>query len=805
MSKKTGTVLLSEQSRRISLRCPVILASAKLMQDLESGKYSITAELEYPVGAAAAQNIRSVILVVRVPDKTGKAIPTGDESELLAKQIRFGEEGFPCGESAAFSFAVDIKPQPGTKFGAPDVAISRIHFEDGSIVDYLRGDFFPVPAAPALLEKKYDAEGVAKIRARLGEQASVVPEKLSPVVWRCTCGELCQEEECANCKSSRSEIFAYFGDTELILHPGFNFHKLLKIALIVTGSVVGVLAVVLTTILLVKNGNKPVVTTEGSGSVPATTVVEPPEGTETRERVQFYLDRDRYEDAWTLADKDADAASLKPDICLAAIEYYRGAKDYETVCLYGERLAEYQNTNESADTLAALYTETYEYYIGESDFEKACELAKNRMQDSEKLSQAANGWIAAVRGGSVTPVHTDEGYRECLWIVDHYLPEDVALKKSIVSAAVDALLAENKFTEAEEFAASDPDGGAELQYVIRRSAVQYYMDQKDYPAAFDAAKRTDDAELIAEVCEQIPDMALRANLPAYISYLWGSPDKLQKVLANSIAQDRFAARINDDGTVSYGANRLFDPEAEGYYGAVCVSVAVGSDHVAILLDTGRVVVLNGKGELDSKNGYTGTDTLAISAAGDYTLVLLESGKIVLCGDSPFSSADRSKLNGLNDVISIAAGEKHALFLKADGSVTAIGDNSKGQCDVGGWTGIAQIAAGASHSVGLKADGTLVGCGNSQNGRMDFSGWTDVVAICAGQSSTAAIRKDGSALFAGGTIGVTPADPTGLTKITEVAAGQFGMLVKDESGRVRSVGQYAPDLSGFPEGSSIARG
>lgn len=803
MSKKTGTVLLAEQSRRISLRCPVILASAKLMQDRESGKYSITAELEYPLSAADTQNIRSVILVVRVPDKAGNAIPTGDESELLAKQIRFGEEGFPCGESTAFSFSIDINPAPGTKFGAPDVAISRIHFEDGSIVDYLRGDFFPVPVAPVPLEKKYDAEGVAKIRARLGEQAIVVPEKLSPVVWRCTCGELCQEGECANCKASKSELFAYFGDTELILHPGFNYHKLLKIALIITGSVVAVLALVLTTILLVKNSGNPA-NTDGPGDGPSTSEIEPPDGTEASERVRFYLGRDRYEDAWAVAEKEADAESLKVEICLAAIEYYRGVSDYESACLYGERLVENQNTYESADTLAALYEEAYDYYTGASDWESACELAMNRMQDSAKLAQAANDWISAVRGGSVLPTHTDGTYLECLWIVDRYLPEDSTLKKSVVSAAVDAMLAENKFAEAEEFAGYDPDGGAELQYVIRKSAVEYYLGQKNYPAAFEAALRTDDAELIARVCEQIPDMALRANLPTYISYLWGSPDKLRTVLANTIAQDRFAARINDDGTVSYGPNRLFDPEAEGYSGAVAVSVAVGSDHVAILLNSGSVVVVGADGKIQKKNGYTGSGAIAVSAAGDYTLVLLETGKVQLCGNSPFDSSQKSKLNGLTDVISVAAGEKHALFLKADGSVTAIGDNGKGQCNTGDWTGIVQIAAGISHSVGLKADGTLVGCGNDANGRMDFSGWTDVVAISAGRSSTAAIRQDGSVLFAGGTIGATPANPAGLTGITEICAGQFGMLVKDGSGLVRSVGQYAPDLDGFPEGAG-ARG
>jgi alpha-tubulin suppressor-like RCC1 family protein len=41
----------------------------------------------------------------------------------------------------------------------------------------------------------------------------------------------------------------------------------------------------------------------------------------------------------------------------------------------------------------------------------------------------------------------------------------------------------------------------------------------------------------------------------------------------------------------------------------------------------------------------------------------------------------------------------------------VGDNSAGQCNVGGWTGITQVAAGIYHTVGLKSDGTVVAVGS----------------------------------------------------------------------------------------------
>ena len=41
---------------------------------------------------------------------------------------------------------------------------------------------------------------------------------------------------------------------------------------------------------------------------------------------------------------------------------------------------------------------------------------------------------------------------------------------------------------------------------------------------------------------------------------------------------------------------------------------------------------------------------------------------------------------------LACGNFHTVGLKTDGTVVAVGPNSMGQCDVGGWTNIQQVAA-----------------------------------------------------------------------------------------------------------------
>jgi len=55
-------------------------------------------------------------------------------------------------------------------------------------------------------------------------------------------------------------------------------------------------------------------------------------------------------------------------------------------------------------------------------------------------------------------------------------------------------------------------------------------------------------------------------------------------------------------------------------------------------------------------------------------------------------------------------------------VVAVGDNPYGQCNVGGWTNIIHVAAGSRHTVGLKSDGTVVAAGWNIFGQCNVGGW-----------------------------------------------------------------------------------
>ncbi len=98
--------------------------------------------------------------------------------------------------------------------------------------------------------------------------------------------------------------------------------------------------------------------------------------------------------------------------------------------------------------------------------------------------------------------------------------------------------------------------------------------------------------------------------------------------------------------------------------------------------------------------------------------------------------------------SIDAGAKHTVLLRSDGTVSACGDNTYGQCDVGSWKNIVQISAGAYHTVGLKKDGTVVAVGKNKDGQCDVNEWKNIKEIATGDSDTYGLTSDGTVVYTG---------------------------------------------------------
>ena len=163
----------------------------------------------------------------------------------------------------------------------------------------------------------------------------------------------------------------------------------------------------------------------------------------------------------------------------------------------------------------------------------------------------------------------------------------------------------------------------------------------------------------------------------------------------------------------------------------------------------------------------------------------------------------------SNVTAVATGQLHSAFLRTDGSLWVMGDNTHGQLGDGSNNaqsvpiqvaiGVARIAAGYDHTLFLRTDGTLWGMGSNEVGQLgdglgrDHNGpvqiATDVVAIAAGLQHSLFVKSDGTAWATGdntwgqlgdGTYAQRPSPVPVATGVARVAGGwRHSLFVKTD--------------------------
>ncbi|NJK44472.1 MAG: hypothetical protein HC933_09450 [Pleurocapsa sp. SU_196_0] len=164
--------------------------------------------------------------------------------------------------------------------------------------------------------------------------------------------------------------------------------------------------------------------------------------------------------------------------------------------------------------------------------------------------------------------------------------------------------------------------------------------------------------------------------------------------------------------------------------------------------------------------------VAISAGGVHSLALKSDGTVLSWGGNSFGQLGRATpgacvnndsfspipapVNGLANIVAIAAGSTHSLALRSDGTLLSWGAGGSGQLGDGSFTHcqlepvivqnkahIKAIAAGGTHSLALRSDGTLLSWGENRAGQLGIGsrdneslpvivpGVNGVVAIAAG--------------------------------------------------------------------------
>ncbi len=108
----------------------------------------------------------------------------------------------------------------------------------------------------------------------------------------------------------------------------------------------------------------------------------------------------------------------------------------------------------------------------------------------------------------------------------------------------------------------------------------------------------------------------------------------------------------------------------------------------------------------------------------------------------------NSISSWTNIMSLALGEFHAVGLNVNGSVSAVGNNSYGQCNVNEWEYITAVAVGGWHTVGLRDNGTVVAVGADKEGECKVSEWQDIIQIAAGKRHTVGLKRDGTVVATG---------------------------------------------------------
>ncbi len=174
----------------------------------------------------------------------------------------------------------------------------------------------------------------------------------------------------------------------------------------------------------------------------------------------------------------------------------------------------------------------------------------------------------------------------------------------------------------------------------------------------------------------------------------------------------------------------------------------------------------------------------VAAGGRHTVGIRPDGTVIATGNNDDGQCN---VDGWTDIQHVAAGFSHTVGLEDGGTVVATGNNDDGQCNVDGWTDIGLVVAGDWHTVGLKNDNTLVATGKSDEGQCDVLGWTGIQMVAAGYAHTVGLEEDGT-VVATGENNEGQCNVDGWTNIQQVAAGHAHTIGLEEDGTVVATGR-----------------
>lgn len=756
-----------QHGKRISLRCPVSITESSLILDKSTGKYGIKLALTND-GNSSLENdtAESALIVIRCIDSAGNGINFGD-NEYIAKTVKFGENGLERSQAVGLIITPEI-PE-GTVIGDFEVYISRICFGDSSVTDYLRADFFDMPDKPVIIKKIYGAEAAQKAREELGSGSEYVPEALTDIVWRCTCGELCDDPDCRQCGRKKEDVFAYFGAMQQPAHPEkaekkeFTFEP--RTAVIAALSAVAlVLIVALIAILASSVGKDPAGTanTDNTQTKPPVTSVDT-SGDEAENLARAYAGRNDFDNALAVARNGGVRAEVINDILSAAVDYYTASGDYARAYVYASQSDDKEGANN-------LMRRAYDESMAAGDYDKASEYAEILGESGLKTDAVKAAVEKLISDGDYL-----SAYDRAVELGESALADETG------KSGIEFYEGSHDYASAVKLATRMGDDQKATE--LGDSAVRYYLDSGDVASAAAFAASVGDNDLLGKLIEGLDSETLKKNLPAFFDYM--SSEKKRDVLASRLSAGTYAAFITDSGGVLYGTRQVYVPDQ----GRKAVSVASSGRHTVVLHSDGRVSAFgdNSYGQCDVGSW---TNIVMISVGRYHTVGLTDSGTVLAVGKNAYGECSVSSWSG---AVSVSAGEYTTLALFRNGTVKAAGKNNNGQCNTGEWSDVVSISAGAIHSAALTKDGRVLTCGSALLGMSAVSSWSDVCYVSAGDSFTLGKNFDGDYLLTGSAISGSVGSLNDLSGAVYAVAGDTYILAMNSRGKLTATGSLAPDV------------
>ncbi len=771
--KQPGIQTIFTKGKRVSLRCPLSIDRTEAEIFTETSAFQVTITLSNMGGGGLTNDTaESAIIVLRLYDENGNSILCAG-NDYYAKSIRFGAEGLPSGEHTTFHI------QPESVLSHPihdaEVYISRVRFTDGTNTDYMRGDFFDIPGEGVLLTKKFK-KNADEARKLLGEGASYLPEQLTEIVWRCTCGDFAESDICPTCGRKKADVFHALDllvipvpkiDTPLPAEEAAPLPPLDESAPADDKTAEYAISPQLMSAKATLDSNDPL---SGDTMLMQTLPLTPPAGKSKKKHsrstivaltsigisavlflilliVLIFTIRSNSTSAETTTQTPAVTTPAPDDVAQQIVQTYLSANDFENALGFAIQ------SNLSDEFIAELYTKAILYYTSQQMPERALEFAR-RQGNTEKINElvaiifdkqlAAEDYAGAMETADSLPDDQKEqakkraadGYvKNLIDAEDFETAMDLANQyqtsttpQQIAQIALSNYLSKNDYDKAKEFAETF-DLNDQIPGIAKKAAL-YYTEQSNLPKAMDYLKLAKDEATTRSIYVKLSDAQIRRYLPTFFGYLDFS--KKQAVHACPIAaQPQKMVVLDEMGNVFHGTEMIYDA---AFNGKAAVSVAACDTAVIALFSDGTVRILAGE-----NSNYSQADienwkkVVAISAGNFHILALTEDGKVLSAGKNQFNQCDT---DGIKNAVMISAGTNHSLVLFADGKVATLGLNPDNNLSTEDWSDIVAISAGITHSIGIKSDGTAVGLGNC-----NVNGWKNVIAVVSGGPCAVGITTD----------------------------------------------------------------